>query len=977
MAAEYPSHDITVSFDLESHLLQGVSQIRLPAGQGATISLGDLSVFAAKKNGAALDTGSAGKFTVDPAAFPQEIQLTYKKVFFPATGPGTAMISKAGISLAGPWHPLLDGPAVHRLSAAIPSRFQAVAEAEEVVEEKTAAGKKVSFRFPQPLSGLTFVAAPYEVQKASFGSGRELLLYATSGHKNAMAAYREKILAYLRGYEELLGPYPFRRLVVAENLRPADLASPGLILVGQENGKLPTAKETSLRRGLLLNWLGAAISEEHTGSWRDGLITYLADHEEAASRGIDASFRKDLLLDYHIAIPTDSGTAPQDSPAAEATATVKLPGAAERARAVIFLHMLRNELGSEVFAAGLKNFVTHGTTAGWEGIRTAMNETSGQDLAPFFRQWLEKAPLPVLSISKAKLEEKGGMSLLTLQLMQNQKEAFQIRIPLAMTTVSGISTRTFLIKDKETTLEIALDNSPSLVTIDPDYTILRDLGPDEVPPTWAWFVSDAGKLAVLPPEDQSGIFQPLIELLNSMGCQTIATDAATDADVANRAVIFLGTASAVSRAVFADPVHAELGVTVDVRKNPLGPGHAAVLVSASDAGEMSRALQQLAVHEKFTYLHFKNGQAEWKSRAETEHGQIYTLDTPPQGVALTNALDFTTITGMLADKKVVYVGETHNRNEDHILQLRVIRALHAQNPELAIGMEMFNHANQQALDDYINGAIDEKQFLKQSHYFETWRFDYRFYRDILNFARKHQIPLVALNLEKDIVSRVSKEGGMKALAGEEKEGIPGDRDLSLPGYRDRISQAFSMHGAHGGGEQKSDINNFLQAQALWDETMAESVVRYLAKNPQKRLVVVAGMGHTDKENAIPPRVARRLPNVKQAVVLNSQGSPVPPEAADFVLFSLPAPLEPQPMLGVMLDDSETGLLVTGLAEQGKAKEAGILKDDIILSINSDPVKKMEDLKIIMFFKKKGDRLEISIQRKGFFGDKVLTVPLTL
>jgi S1-C subfamily serine protease len=143
------------------------------------------------------------------------------------------------------------------------------------------------------------------------------------------------------------------------------------------------------------------------------------------------------------------------------------------------------------------------------------------------------------------------------------------------------------------------------------------------------------------------------------------------------------------------------------------------------------------------------------------------------------------------------------------------------------------------------------------------------------------------------------------------------------------------------------------------------------------MVVVAGMGHTDKTNGIPPRVARRLPGIEQAVVLNSQPREIDPATADFVLFSPPAQLPPAPMIGVMLEDTQEGLKVAGLAEEGKAKEAGIRKDDIILSLDNEPVRKLEDLKIAMFFKNKGDTIHLHLKRKGFWGDRIIRVEITL
>ena len=97
----------------------------------------------------------------------------------------------------------------------------------------------------------------------------------------------------------------------------------------------------------------------------------------------------------------------------------------------------------------------------------------------------------------------------------------------------------------------------------------------------------------------------------------------------------------------------------------------------------------------------------------------------------TQVVDPATLTGLdalvtkLADRRVVFVGESHDRYEDHLNQLAVIRGLHEQDVDLAIGMEMFQQPFQPALDAYIAGEINEEEMLRRTDYFERWRFDYR------------------------------------------------------------------------------------------------------------------------------------------------------------------------------------------------------------------------------------------------------------
>lgn len=349
---------------------------------------------------------------------------------------------------------------------------------------------------------------------------------------------------------------------------------------------------------------------------------------------------------------------------------------------------------------------------------------------------------------------------------------------------------------------------------------------------------------------------------------------------------------------------------------------------------------------------------------------------PPMGIALSQALSFAEIMRQLADKRVVYIGEIHTRNEDHLLQLLVIRALFDQNPKLAIGMEMFSREAQPVLNRYVARDLNEREFLRQSGYFAKWGYDYRLYREIINFARHNQLPIIALNQEKEIVSKVFKEG-LAALTAEELAKVPAERDLAIPGYRQRITEVFAMHDKHGGSGKFAD---FFQAQAIWDETMAESVTTFLKAYPESRMVVLAGQGHTGKATGILPRVARRLPTIHQAVILNSEAGGLAQTEADYLLFAKPAPLPPAAALGVLLTNTPEGPRVEGFAELSKAKAAGMQEKDLILALDEEPVLTSDDLKILLLAKETGKPVTVRIKRQSGFWfkkEEIIAIPVEL
>lgn len=975
-APPLPQQQLDLAFDLESHRLTGTSRITIPAQTAVTISLAGLEVTKLELNNLPLQ--AAEQVTIPPAPQEQQVAIRFHKIVADSQMDG--LIDHTGIALTGLWHPRLDTDCLQGLTATLPKQFTAISEAEEIRDTVSGNTRTVRFRFDHPLTSLNFVAGPYVVEQEPIGPGQTLYSYFFAEDKALAAEYRKKTLGYLKRYQELIGPYPYKRFSIVENRLPTGYAMPTFTLLGQAVVRLPFITETSLGHEVLHSWFGNSVDVDTSqGNWCEGLTTYLADQAFAADKGGAAAFRKQQLITYQSYVGADNTFALKDFSGAGShlNSGNKAARAVGYEKASMLFHMLFREIGDAPFYAGLRDFYArfHNRQAGWQDLAASFAQSSHQNLEPFFSQWLNRADLPRLQITSAPLTEKEGQMELALTIKQLQENPYRLRLPLDIVTAKGKERREVTLTEKETKLTIPLADYPSLVIADPDYDLMRALAPEELPPTWSRFLGARERLALVPEGKDLQTYAPLLDLLAAMNCPVKAAGSATDKDLAGKSVIFLGTDSRLARSIFAGQPQAAPGFTLETKENPLAPGQVAVLIASASAAETAAATPKLAHYGRYSTLRFNLGRVEQKTIAETEQGLRLTIDTPPLGIALPQALSFAAIMEQLGDRQVVYVGENHTRCEDHLLQLRVIRALFAQNPNLAIGMEMFSQEAQPVLDRYVAGELSEREFLKQSGYFSKWGFDYRLYREIINFARRHKLPIVALNLEKEIVSKVFKQGAA-ALTPEEAAKIPPDRDLTIPGYRERIAEVFAMHGQHGKPEQ---LNGFFQAQALWDETMAESVAAFLTAHPERRMVVLAGQGHTDKRTAIPPRVARRMPAIRQAVLLNSEAEELDQAEADYLIFSKPAALPPAAVLGVMLSNTAEGPLVEGLSEKSKAGAAGIREKDVILALDEEPVATIDDLKIILLGKETGKPVTVRVKRKSglFKKESILSIPVGL
>jgi uncharacterized iron-regulated protein len=336
----------------------------------------------------------------------------------------------------------------------------------------------------------------------------------------------------------------------------------------------------------------------------------------------------------------------------------------------------------------------------------------------------------------------------------------------------------------------------------------------------------------------------------------------------------------------------------------------------------------------------------------------------------TTVVDLSTLSGLdaliakLADKRVVFVGESHDRYDHHLNQLAVIRGLHAQGKPLAIGMEFFQQPFQEHLDAFVAGEITEKEMLRRTDYFERWRYDYRLYRPILRFAREQGIPVIALNLEREITSKVG-EGGIESLGEAERARIPVEIDRDDQAYRERLKAVFAHHPQ----SQERNFEHFLSVQLLWDEGMAERAADYLSEHPDRRMVILAGTGHLEYGQGIPKRLLRRL-SADSAILLNGSSRELDPEIADYVLYSSRVELPAAGLLGVLLDTESggSGIAVQGFSENSGAAAAGMKENDRIVRVGEEDIASYADIRIALMGSRPGQKMPVEVERQRLIGD---------
>ena len=215
----------------------------------------------------------------------------------------------------------------------------------------------------------------------------------------------------------------------------------------------------------------------------------------------------------------------------------------------------------------------------------------------------------------------------------------------------------------------------------------------------------------------------------------------------------------------------------------------------------------------------------------------------------------------LYDIDVVILGEIHNEKVHHEFQLRFIEEFSKRKKYIAIALEMFRRENQKVLDDWVFGRISLNDFIK--NYYENWTFPWSLYSSIFFHAKEHNIPLLGVNIPKEITQKVAEKGFL-SLTQKDYEKLPKDVRCDVDeDYKTFIGKIFDFHKNK---VENKTFQNFCEAQILWDKSMAHYILEFRKSNPDKKIILLTGAVHAFK-NAVATQLKRLDNGVTVKVIL--------------------------------------------------------------------------------------------------------------
>ncbi|MCK5540724.1 MAG: ChaN family lipoprotein [Deltaproteobacteria bacterium] len=343
----------------------------------------------------------------------------------------------------------------------------------------------------------------------------------------------------------------------------------------------------------------------------------------------------------------------------------------------------------------------------------------------------------------------------------------------------------------------------------------------------------------------------------------------------------------------------------------------------------------------------------------------------PTGTALTRPELFK----LLANERIVYIGEGHDNIYDHQVELEVVKNLYQRFPErLAVGFEMLAHVNQEKVDQWLAGELSEDDFIRL--FAGDWSMaEFVYYREIFAFLKSYRIPVRALN-----VSRHEKMVFMREMKSSDQGGNalenPPQSVIEDPYQKQALQAMFAGH-----VEGHGDLGMFLKVHQLWEENMAETIAAYLDSpdGDGKLLVVIAGGFHVIRGYGLPRRVFQRkkvpycvlLTHTPEALIENERRTmdvdfPELPLYLGDYLWCVPYRnlKDQQARLGVGLKGADKGIGIVMVEAGSVAEKHGLAVGDLIINCAGDELDDPLDLSLLLLKKHKGEVVELLIERDG-------------
>lgn len=382
--------------------------------------------------------------------------------------------------------PVIDHPsdkATCSFAVNAPATYRVIANGKLVNESALPNGRKLTRwqeNTPIPTKVMVIGAAKFAVEEVGSVSGVPVQswLYPRDSQKG-FVDYRpaKEILQY---FIDKIGPYSYEKLANVESTTVfGGMENASCIFYSEKVivGKKDSDVEALLAHEIAHQWFGNSATEaDWSQLWlSEGFATYFSALYLEHAYGKDTlnavlNQNKGQIFRYSALKP--KGTI-VDSTSANLMDLLN-PNSYQKGGWV--LHMLRHELGDDVFWKGIRAYYEKFRNANAQSsdLQTVMETVSGKKLGQFFQQWLHQPGYPEIVWGSS---YDAAKKALVIDVRQAQRSGAFFVVPLTF-SIRGANgretsrTARLTMTEQTQTFTVPVATKPASVVIDPDNTVL-------------------------------------------------------------------------------------------------------------------------------------------------------------------------------------------------------------------------------------------------------------------------------------------------------------------------------------------------------------------------------------------------------------------------------------------------------------------------------------------------------------------------
>jgi aminopeptidase N len=272
-------------------------------------------------------------------------------------------------------------------------------------------------------------------------------------------------------FSELIGPYSYEKLAnVQSKTIFGGLENAGCIFYNENSVTGKGEAEGLIAHEIAHQWFGNSVTENdwHHVWLSEGFATFLTSVYNEKNYGKEKlqgemKSGRERVIRFYLQSPR---------PVIDTTVTnlMRLLNANSYQKGAWVLHMLRYELGEEIFWKGMRSYYEkyRDKNALTSDFKEVMEGVSKKDLSWFFHQWLNVAGQPDLKITDSSSERKRETEII---IEQKQKFLFRFPLELLINSQEGTYRKNIEVTDRITRLNVRTGGSVEVIP-DPDVRLL-------------------------------------------------------------------------------------------------------------------------------------------------------------------------------------------------------------------------------------------------------------------------------------------------------------------------------------------------------------------------------------------------------------------------------------------------------------------------------------------------------------------------